>query len=62
VLSVAQIGNALRVLVNPAHGDAVDAVRGVIEGEGIAIARCERAPASLEDVFVAATLRRAEAA
>ena len=62
VLSVAQIGNALRVLVERDRPDAADAVREVVSGGGFAIERCELERATLEDVFVAATLKRKAAA
>jgi ABC-2 type transport system ATP-binding protein len=56
VLSVAQIGNELRVLAEKDHGNAADAVAAAARDAGYPVSRCEPAPASLEDVFVAATL------
>ncbi len=58
VLSVAQVGNELRVLCAPGHGDP-DTVAARLRQAGI---QAEVAPIepSLEDVFVAATRRHAE--
>jgi ABC-2 type transport system ATP-binding protein len=61
VRSVAQIGNELRVLVAQEHGDAQIAVQQVIRSAGLDTATCRLDRASLEDVFVAATLARQEA-
>jgi ABC-2 type transport system ATP-binding protein len=58
VLSVAQIGNELRVLVLQDRPDAARAVRAVLVGGGHAVESCALDRASLEDVFVAATLPR----
>ncbi|MEJ2534269.1 MAG: ABC transporter ATP-binding protein [Gammaproteobacteria bacterium] len=59
VLSVAQIGNRLRVLVHRGRGDAADAVANVVRADGHALQECRLVRPSLEDVFVAATLPRA---
>ncbi len=56
VLSVAQVGNELRVLADKAQEDAVAAVAARVRAAGYEVAHCESVPASLEDVFVAATL------
>jgi ABC-2 type transport system ATP-binding protein len=60
VRSVAQIGNELRVLIRRDLPDAAEEVRREIAGSGGAVSRCELDRASLEDVFVAATLQRRE--
>ncbi len=60
VLSVAQVGNELRVLCAPGHGDP-DAVAAALRQAGIQ-AEVTHIEPSLEDVFVAATRRREEAA
>lgn len=64
VLSVAQVGNELRVLAQRDHEDAAGAVAATVRAAGFAVQRCEVTTASLEDVFVAATLpsRRERAA
>ncbi len=62
VRSVAQIGNELRVLVVRGQVDAAAAVQQAILGAGLDAASCRLGSASLEDVFVAATLSRKEAA
>jgi ABC-2 type transport system ATP-binding protein len=53
VLSVAQVGNSLRVL-GQAGADIVDSVRVGLRDAGVE-AQVEAAPPDLEDVFVAAT-------
>jgi len=58
VRSVAQIGNQLRVLIRKDFAGAAQAVRGVIEAAGGHVSECAPDTASLEDVFVAATLKR----
>jgi hypothetical protein len=58
VRSVAQIGNQLRVLIRKDFTDAAAAVRGVIESDGGHVSECAPDSASLEDVFVAATLKQ----
>lgn len=58
VHSVAQIGNTLRVLVDPGRSHAEDAVRAVLGSAGYGVSDCRQDQASLEDVFVAATLER----
>jgi len=62
VRSVAQIGNELRVLVVRDHPGAEQAVQDIIRGAGLDAAASRLDRASLEDVFVAATLARKEAA
>ncbi|HET7556704.1 MAG TPA: ABC transporter ATP-binding protein [Rhodanobacteraceae bacterium] len=52
VLSVAQVGNALRVLVEKDSG-ATDRIRGTLAGSG---AQVEAVEPNLEDVFVSATM------
>jgi len=59
VASVAQIGNRLRVLLDP--GAAQAPLAEALQAAGIA-ARMQPQPASLEDVFVAATRQRPAAA
>lgn len=59
VLSVAQIGQNLRVLVRPGHADAVTAVSRCLNTCGLPVEDCRPVAASLEDVFVAATLGEA---
>ncbi len=59
VASVAQIGNRLRVLLDP--GAAPAPLAEALQAAGIA-ARMQPQPASLEDVFVAATRQRPAAA
>ena len=56
VLSVAQIGNALRVLCDDG-GVAIDRVRGQLRAAGIE-GEVEAGTPNLEDVFVAATGRK----
>jgi ABC-2 type transport system ATP-binding protein len=55
VLSVAQIGNSLRVLTGE-HADAATAVRAALTAAGLEAETAEAEP-SLEDVFVDATRR-----
>jgi ABC-2 type transport system ATP-binding protein len=62
VLSVAQIGNELRVLVVRRRADAARAVREVVTAGAFEVRSCDLDRASLEDVFVAATLPRQERA
>ncbi len=62
VRSVAQIGNELRVLIQSSHPDAERSVAKTIRAAGLEISGCSLDEASLEDVFVAATLARKEAA
>jgi ABC-2 type transport system ATP-binding protein len=57
VLSVAQVGNALRVLSEPATA-GVDRLREALRGAGVE-AEVESVAPNLEDVFVAATQRGA---
>jgi ABC-2 type transport system ATP-binding protein len=56
VRSVAQVGNELRVLIHHDHKDAENSVRKVILEAGLETSSCHLDRASLEDVFVAATL------
>ena len=56
VLSVAQIGNELRVLVDPAQTQVETAVADTVRQAGFAVQASNLDRASLEDVFVAATL------
>jgi len=62
VRSVAQIGNELRVLVAREHDGAQEAVQATILRAGLEATTSRLDRASLEDVFVAATLARKEAA
>jgi ABC-2 type transport system ATP-binding protein len=55
--SVAQLGTRLHALIDPNVRDPADAVRAALSRSGVA-AQVEVAPASLEDVFVAATTER----
>ena len=56
VRSVAQIGTELRVLVDPSTADAREAVRQTVLTAGLNVSECRADRASLEDVFVAATM------
>src|SRR3546814_14538565 len=58
VLSVAQIGNSLRVLTDR-NGDAAARIRGVLEEAGLQ-AGVDASQPNLEDVFVAATGGKAD--
>ena len=58
VASVAQVGNDLRVLLDADAGSAYAAALGEALRETDPDARIEAVPASLEDVFVAATTGR----
>ena len=58
LLSVAQLGTQLRVLLDPAEEDPEGRVRGALAGAGLR-ASVVLTQASLEDVFVVATRRRA---
>jgi ABC-2 type transport system ATP-binding protein len=59
VLSVAQLGTRLHALVDPAVADPAGRVDAALRAAGIP-ARVALTPASLEDVFVAATRTRRE--
>jgi ABC-2 type transport system ATP-binding protein len=59
VLSVAQVGNRLRVLVHRERRHAADGVADVVRADGHALEACRIVRPSLEDVFVAATLPHA---
>ena len=59
VLSVAQVGNELRVLCAPGHGDP-QVIATALRRDGLQAETSAIEP-SLEDVFVAATRRREEA-
>ncbi|NND44393.1 MAG: ABC transporter ATP-binding protein [Xanthomonadales bacterium] len=61
VRSVAQIGNELRVLIAQDHADAAATTAAVLRSAGFELAECEPVQASLEDVFVAATLEQKQA-
>jgi ABC-2 type transport system ATP-binding protein len=56
VRSVAQIGNELRVLIDKSQPNAEQATGDVLREQGFEIEDYRLDPASLEDVFVAATL------
>jgi ABC-2 type transport system ATP-binding protein len=56
VRSVAQIGQSLRVLININQPRAEQSVREVVLGAGLNLEDCRSDTASLEDVFVAATI------
>ena len=58
VHSTAQIGNSLRVLVEPSLPDAEATVLELVRRAGLQPVQCSRTAASLEDVFVAATQQR----
>ena len=58
LLSVAQLGTQLRVLLDPAEDDPEGRVRRALFGAGLR-ASVELTQASLEDVFVVATRKRA---
>ena len=58
VLSSAQVGNTLRVLVREDAGDPAGEIRGAIEAAGLHADHCAVTPANLEDVFVASTRTR----
>jgi ABC-2 type transport system ATP-binding protein len=58
VRSVAQIGNELRVLISSDYPDAEQTTGKLLRDAGFAISECQMDRASLEDVFVAATLKR----
>jgi ABC-2 type transport system ATP-binding protein len=58
VRSVAQIGNELRVLIDPDTPEAADQVEELVRSRGFESRHCRLDRASLEDVFVAATLDR----
>ena len=60
VRSVAQIGNELRVLIDKQHPEAEAATTKVLRGAGLDISQCRLDRASLEDVFVAATIAQHE--
>ncbi|MDX1381881.1 MAG: ABC transporter ATP-binding protein [Xanthomonadales bacterium] len=55
VRSIAQVGNTLRVLMARGTTDGPDRVRAAARENGLDVDSAERVPASLEDVFVAAT-------
>jgi len=58
VLSVAQIGNELRVLIRMDRAEPAQSVRELVQGAGFEVRSCALDRASLEDVFVAATRPR----
>ena len=55
VQSTAQIGNSLRVMVDPGFDDPEGAITAATQNAGLPPGGCERVRANLEDVFVAAT-------
>jgi len=58
VLSSAQIGNTLRVLVRKDLADPESSIRAAIVDAGLRLSECRISEPSLEDVFVAATRAR----
>jgi ABC-2 type transport system ATP-binding protein len=60
VRSVAQIGNELRVLISSGQTEPEQSTGSLLREAGFAISECRLDRASLEDVFVAATLDRRE--
>ena len=60
VLSMAQLGNRLHVLMHHSFEDPEGQVRSALAGK-CGVAAVERVPATLEDVFVAATTRNGDA-
>ena len=58
VRSVAQIGNELRVLISKDLSDAEQSTSRLLGDAGLTISECQLDKASLEDVFVAATIAR----
>lgn len=56
VRSVAQVGNELRVLIDHGRREPEASVKDVIRSAGLETSHCQLDRASLEDVFVAATL------
>jgi ABC-2 type transport system ATP-binding protein len=58
VHSTAQIGNTLRVMVDPALADPAGGVAQALREGGLPPDQCERVRPNLEDVFVAATQAR----
>jgi ABC-2 type transport system ATP-binding protein len=55
VISSAQIGASLRVMVKKDQADPANAVKKAIDAAGMTAIRCELTNPSLEDVFVSAT-------
>ncbi len=62
VQSTAQIGNQLRVMVNSDQAEPERAIRAAVEKGGLGLDKCDVTDAGLEDVFVAATRSRRNAA
>ncbi|MGD8385039.1 MAG: ABC transporter ATP-binding protein [Lysobacterales bacterium] len=62
VQSTAQIGNQLRVMVNSDQAEPERAIRAAVEKGGLGLEKCDVTGAGLEDVFVAATRSRRNAA
>ena len=56
VVSATQLGMRLRVLIPESFGNALELVSGALQNRGVA-ATCHVAEATLEDVFVAVTLK-----
>jgi ABC-2 type transport system ATP-binding protein len=57
VLSVAQVGNELRILIRHSRQNPEQSVKEVLENSDLDTSSCRLDKASLEDVFVAATLK-----
>lgn len=55
VISTAQIGNSLRVMVTKDLDDPAGTISKSITDAGLSVTRCQQTKASLEDVFVSAT-------
>jgi len=62
VHSTAQVGNALRVMVSIKEASPASAVNDVISHAGLHVTSCAVARPGLEDVFVAATRIKKNAA
>ncbi|MDT8319388.1 MAG: ABC transporter ATP-binding protein [Xanthomonadales bacterium] len=58
VVSSAQIGNTLRILLSKEASDPQELIRSAVAEAGLEIESCESAQANLEDVFVASTRGR----
>ncbi len=58
VLSVAQVGSELRVLLERDHPEPETAIHAVVRAAGLELSTCRTDRASLEDVFVAATRKQ----
>ena len=60
VKSSAQIGNALRVMTDKYAEGVLEKIRTIAGNAGLTLDSSDKVAASLEDVFVAATVSRAE--